>query len=153
MDDQRHGEIFCLYPNEIRLYHYAYRTDIGHPHLYGDQRRIRLLGGYITTIDIQASESTALASRILKGEKASQIPISQSSKKHIVDWNELARWKISEDSLPDDYVVVNIPFHIRYKTEIMMLSMFLCLFIIALIVYLSYLYSRESKRKREAQST
>ena len=111
-----------------------------------------ILGGYITTIDIQASESTALASRILKGEKASQIPISQSSKKHIVDWNELARWKISEDSLPDDYVVVNIPFHIRYKTEIMVLSMFLCLFIIALIVYLSYLYSRESKRKREAQS-
>lgn len=111
-----------------------------------------ILGGYITTIDIQASESTALASRILKGEKASQIPISQSSKKHIVDWNELARWKISEDSLPDDYVVVNIPFHIRYKTEIMVLSMFLGLFIITLIVYLSYLYSRESKRKREAQS-
>lgn len=111
-----------------------------------------ILGGYITTVDIQAYESTALASRILKGEKASQIPIAQSSKKHIVDWNELKRWNISEKSLPNDYVVINIPFHIRYKIEIITLSIFLCLFIIALIVYLSYLYSREAKRKREAQA-
>lgn len=112
-----------------------------------------ILGGYITTIDIQASESTALASRILKGEKASQIPISPSSKKHVVDWNELMRWKISEDALPDGYTVINVPFHVRYKTELVTLSIFLCLFIIALIIYLTYLYSRESKRKREAQSS
>ena len=111
-----------------------------------------ILGGYITTIDLQASESTALASRILQGEKASQIPITQSSKKHVLDWNELERWKIRKSSLPDDYVVVNTPFHVQYKIEIILLSTFLSLFIVALIIYLIYLYSRESKRKREAQS-
>lgn len=111
-----------------------------------------ILGGYITTLDIQASESTALASRILRGEKAGQIPVTQSSKKYVVDWNELIRWKIPEDVLPDDYIVINIPFQVRYKTEIVLLSIFLSLFIITLIAYLIYLYSREAKRKREAQA-
>lgn len=110
-----------------------------------------ILGGYITTLDLQATESTALASRILKGEKASQIPITQSSKKHIVDWNELMRWKIPTSSLPDNYIVVNTPFQVRYKIEIIILSVFLCLFIVALIVYLTYLYTRENRRKQEAQ--
>ena len=111
-----------------------------------------ILGGYITTIDLQASESTALASRILRGEKASQIPITQSSKKHVIDWDELKRWNIDRSSLPADYIVVNIPFHVQYNIEIIVLSIFLSLLIVTLIVYLIYLYSRESKRKREAQS-
>lgn len=111
-----------------------------------------ILGGYITTTDIQAAEATALAARILKGEKISNIPISQSRKKHVVDWNELIRWDIPQESLPEDYEIINIPFHVHYKVEIAIVGVLFSFSIVALIFYLSYLYTREARRKRKAQS-
>lgn len=110
-----------------------------------------VLGGYITTLDIQTSEMTKRAALILKGKKASTIPISQSEKKHVVDWNELERWHISQTTIPDNYEIVNIPFYIRYQSKIIIAITLVSILILSLIVYLSYLYSREARRKREAQ--
>ena len=110
-----------------------------------------VLGGYFSSIDIQAEEGAQLAARILKGEKASSIPVQQSRKKHLLDWNELMRWRISPTAIPDNYELVNVPLHIRYRVEIITIISLLSIFILSLISYLAYLYSREGRRKREAQ--
>lgn len=110
-----------------------------------------ILGGYITTLDIQAAEGATCIARILKGEKASQIPIVQSSKKYVIDWNELTRWNINHNSIPPEYEIIHMPFYVRYRSELIAGCILLSILIATLIFYLVYLYSREGKRKREAQ--
>lgn len=110
-----------------------------------------VLGGYMTPLDIQIAEGVQCAARILRGEKASNIPIVQSVKKYMLDWGELMRWGIKTDTLPPNYEIIHMPFYVRYLVELIVIGTLLLISIITLICYLIYLYTRESKRKREAQ--
>lgn len=96
-----------------------------------------ILGGYFTTPEIQAEEQVAYAARIFKGESIKELPITQSRKKYVLDWNELQRWDIPLSSLPNNYEIINMPFKVKHSTIFILLiigSVLLPLFIGALFI-------------------
>lgn len=110
-----------------------------------------LLGGYITLCDTQIQISVDLASRLIKGEKASSIPITQSPKEYVVDWTEIIRWNIPLKSIPDNYRIINMPFMERYFPYIVVSSILIGFIILLIISYLIYLYLKESKERQQTQ--
>jgi signal transduction histidine kinase len=61
------------------------------------------VGGLILRPRLVGDDSARLASRILNGESAADIPVVfRSYTKPIFDWRQLARWGINESQLPPD---------------------------------------------------
>lgn len=110
-----------------------------------------ILGGYFTPIEDQVEETCSYISRIVKGEQISQLPIKEVPKKYVLDWAVLKRWDISVEEVPEEFAIVNMPFYVRYQTEVITFSVVLTISIISVILYLLFLYRREAKRKRQAQ--
>lgn len=110
-----------------------------------------VLGGYITTLDIQVEEAVGYSARILKGEDIASLPIRKSAKKYVIDWKELEHWHISLDKVPDYCEIINMPFYVRQKTFIVLVTTFFSLLILFTVFYLVYLYTREARQKREAR--
>ena len=76
------------------------------------------VGGYLWSIEADATETARLARRILDGEKPQDIPIQVGdTNRYIFDWHQLKRWGISETGLPLGSVVRNrdLSFFERYK--------------------------------------
>lgn len=110
----------------------------------------KFLGGYFTTLPVQVAEEVGAACRILHGQSPSDIPIQESSKQHMVDWKVMKQLKIPLDKIPTEYTIINIPFrekhYILWLTGIIASSSLL----IAVILWLTFLYRREQKRRRKA---
>jgi len=76
------------------------------------------VGGALTHYAWHGAEAARVALRILRGEKASQIPVTHPSYFSLqFDWRELQRWKIALDRLPPGSVVLHRPFNAweRYR--------------------------------------
>jgi signal transduction histidine kinase len=59
------------------------------------------VGGLVVSSPPIGEQARRLALRILKGENASDIPVTVGDfKKPIYDWREIKRWNVSEESLP-----------------------------------------------------
>lgn len=110
-----------------------------------------ILGGYFTPMEDQVEATCDYISRIVKGEKVSQLPIREVPKKYVLDWPVLKRWKIPANEVPREFAIVNMPFYVRYQTEVIVFSTILMVTVISVILYLLFLYRREAKRKRQAQ--
>ena len=74
----------------------------------------KLLGGYITSLPIQVEEEVKTAVRILHGASPSDIPIVESRKEYVVDWNTMTQIGLSKESIPANYRIINIPFRDEY---------------------------------------
>ena len=74
----------------------------------------KLLGGYITSLPIQVEEEVKTAVRILHGASPSDIPIVESRKEYVVDWNTMTQIGLSKESIPAKYRIINIPFRDEY---------------------------------------
>lgn len=57
----------------------------------------KLLGGYITSLPIQVEEEVKTAVRILHGASPSDIPIVESRKEYVVDWNTMTQIGLSKE--------------------------------------------------------
>ena len=110
----------------------------------------KLLGGYITTFPILAEEEVSAAIRILHGEKPSGIPVSESRKKYVVDWNVMQQRGISKDSIPAECTIINIPFREEYPVAWGTGVVLIIILLSTLFVWLFFLYRREQGRKRRA---
>ena len=110
----------------------------------------RLLGGYITTFPILAEEEVSAAIRILHGEKPSDIPIRESRKKYVVDWNVMQQRGISKESIPAECTIINIPFREEYPVAWGTGVVLIIILLSTLFVWLFFLYRREQGRKRRA---
>ena len=110
-----------------------------------------ILGGYITSYNTQISESVNIVSKVLSGTDIKDIPIRKSSKEFMIDWTEAERWNITQKNIPQNYHCIKMPFYIRYKSYVIVGSSLLGATILALIIYLTFLYLRENKNKRLAQ--
>ncbi len=117
----------------------------------GFTQHMDILGGYFTTTEDQVHATCEYLSRIIKGEKASTLPIKESPKKYVLDWNVLNRWEIPMDQVPREFEIVNMPFYIKYKLELIVGSSIFGALILSIIFNLLFLYYRETKRKRQAQ--
>ncbi len=112
----------------------------------------QVLGGYFTTIEEQVEETCDYLYRIINGEKISKLPIKESKKNYVLDWAVLNRWNIPVGRVPDEFEIVNMPFYIKYQTEAIISFSIFTISVIILVIYLLFLYRREAKRKRQAQS-
>ena len=110
----------------------------------------KLLGGYITTFPILAEEEVGAAIRILHGEKPSDIPVRESRKKYVVDWNVMQQRGISKESIPAECTIINIPFQEEYPVVWGIGVVLIIILLSTLFVWLFFLYRREQGRKRRA---
>ena len=110
----------------------------------------KLLGGYITTSLILAEEEVSAAIRILHGEKPSDIPVRESRKKYVVDWNVRQQRGISKESIPAECTIINIPFREEYPVAWGTGVVLIIILLSTLFVWLFFLYRREQGRKRRA---
>ena len=110
----------------------------------------KLLGGYITTSPILAEEEVSAAIRILHGEKPSDIPVRESHKKYVVDWNVMQQRGISKESIPAECTIINIPFREEYPVAWGTGVVLIIILLSTLFVWLFFLYRREQGRKRRA---
>lgn len=110
----------------------------------------KLLGGYITTFPILAEEEVSAAIRILHGEKPSDIPVRESRKKYVVDWNVMQQRGISKESIPAECTIINIPFREEYPVAWGTGVVLIIILLSTLFVWLFFLYRREQGRKRRA---
>lgn len=108
----------------------------------------KLLGGYITTFPILAEEEVSAAIRILRGEKPSDIPVRESRKKYVVDWNVMQQRGISKERIPAECTIINIPFREEYPVAWGTGVMVIVILLSMLFVWLFFLYRREQGRKR-----
>ena len=110
----------------------------------------KLLGGYITTFPILAEEEVSAAIRSLHGEKPSGIPVRESRKKYVVDWNVMQQRGISKESIPAECTIINIPFREEYPVAWGTGVVLIIILLSTLFVWLFFLYRREQGRKRRA---
>lgn len=116
------------------------------------KRRNRYIGGYFTSVEIQAREQAEMASLVLKGTPVAEIPIKESSKEYILVWHTIKAWGIPIDKIPSYARLVNIPFYELYKKELIAFICIAFIFINIVATGLWKLYSREQKYKKLAQA-
>lgn len=110
----------------------------------------KLLGGYFTPLSTQVAEEVATTVQILHGKKPSDISIKESEKKYLIDWEIMKLRGIPLDKIPSQYTIVNMPFHIKYKVLWIVILTTSCLLIVSVITWLTFLYRREQRRKKNA---
>lgn len=110
----------------------------------------KLLGGYFTPLSTQVEEEVAATVQILCGKKPSDISIKESGKKYLVNWNVMKLHGIPLNKIPSQYAVINVPFHIKYRTLWIVTLTSSFLFVVSVIFGLIFLYRREQKRKKKA---
>lgn len=110
----------------------------------------KLLGGYMTTYPIMAEEEVSAAVRILHGEKPSDIPIRESRKTYVIDWNVMQQRGISKERIPKECTIINIPFSEKYPVLWGMGVVVIVISLSTLFVWLFFLYRREQGRKKRA---
>lgn len=110
----------------------------------------KLLGGYLTPLAVVAEEEVSLAVRILHGEKPADIPIAESRKKYVMDWNVMQQRGISKNELPAGTTIINIPFKEKYPILWAAMLLITIILLSTLFVCLWYLYRREQGRKKKA---
>lgn len=110
----------------------------------------KLIGGYLTTLPVQVEEEVNAAVSILHGTSPLDIPIAESRKEYVADWNAMLRMGLRSERIPSGFTIINIPFNKRYPllwgsmlitSIILLLSLFACLW---------WLYLREQRRKKQA---
>lgn len=97
-----------------------------------------VVGGYITTMYMEVDDEVDMASRILKGENISKLPISQSSKMYAVNWDAIKKYKINPGRLPQSCVIINRPLREQYPlawTLSIIGTAILFVFLIALYIF------------------
>lgn len=108
----------------------------------------KLLGGYLTPIQVIAEEEVSMAVRILRGESPADIPVADSRKEYMMDWNVMHQLGISMNDLPPGCTIINLPIWeehpLLWRVELMVGIVLLT----ALFIWLWYLYRREQQRKR-----
>ena len=110
----------------------------------------RLLGGYITPITIQASEEVKVAVRILKGASPADIPVCESKKEFLVDWQVLKQLQWDKKRIPEKYHFINMPFKEQYRGIWITLMVLIFMLLFSIFSLLMFLYLREQKRKKMA---
>ncbi|WP_288736241.1 ATP-binding protein [uncultured Parabacteroides sp.] len=111
-----------------------------------------ITGGYFTTLDIQTDIVAERTAEILKGALTTDYTITESPKIYAFDWNEMVRFNLSKNDLPEGSVIYNLPFYERYHKAMIITCALFLLLIIYVISQLTLMYRREFKRKKQIQT-
>lgn len=76
--------------------------------------------------------------------------VTECAKQYVLNWHVLQKYGIPLESIPAEYTVMYIPFSERYRYPILIGSILGAVFVLTVIVLLSFSLLRERRRKREA---
>lgn len=108
-----------------------------------------MLGGYFTPIEIQIKDMVAgIKERLNKKIPGRQL--QQCAKQYVVNWVTLEKYKIPEERIPEEYIIMYKPFSKKYSTLILIIKIVVGIFLLLFVSYLIYIYGREKKRKQDA---
>lgn len=110
-----------------------------------------ILGGYFMTQEEIVEEACDYIAQILKGSPVSALPVKEGQKSSVLDWTQMERWGIDKSTVEKDFQIINMPFYVEYRTELIIGCMLFGALIIFVICYLLFLFKRESNRKKQAQ--
>ena len=108
-----------------------------------------LLGGYFTPLESQIRYMATGIKERLEGRMPRQ-QVTECAKQYVLNWHVLQKYGIPLESIPAEYTVMYIPFSERYRYPILLGSILGAVFVLTVIVLLSFSLLRERRRKREA---
>lgn len=108
-----------------------------------------LLGGYFTPLESQIRYMVTGIKERLEGRMPRQ-QVTECAKQYVLNWHVLQKYGIPLESIPAEYTVMYIPFSERYRYPILIGSILGAVFVLTVIVLLSFSLLRERRRKREA---
>ena len=76
--------------------------------------------------------------------------VTECAKQYVLNWHVLQKYGIPLESIPVEYTVMYIPFSERYRYHILVGSILGAVFVLTVIVLLSFSLLHERRRKREA---
>lgn len=126
--------------SQVPVFHMYYMT-MGHGNI----------GGSMICGTMQGEKAGQLALRILRGEKADQIPIINDKEMKIAfDYEQLKRFNIPMERIPKGVEVINEPFSFfkTYKSLVITTLLILCLLLVFIIILMFYI--KEIQRIRNA---
>ena len=105
-----------------------------------------LVGGYVTGSEGNGKALGELTVRVLKGERAADIPVTIAPGAFTFDWRQLRRWQINEDQLPAGSIVLfkEYTFWERYKWRIVGIS---AVFVLQTLIIALLLFERRRRRR------
>lgn len=108
------------------------------------------LGGYFAPLETQMKDMAVGIKQRLLGEMPRQ-QVQQSAKQYVVNWHTLQRYHIPVSQIPQEYIIMYIPFVERYFYYILYGSLLAVFVLLTSIFLLLRGLIIERKRKREAQ--
>jgi PAS domain S-box-containing protein len=66
---------------------------------------VGMIGGYVWTLEADATKLAQIVQRVANGERPEDIPIENAPETPMFDWRQLQRWGIDEDRLPPGSVI------------------------------------------------
>lgn len=108
-----------------------------------------LLGGYFTPLESQIRYMATGIKERLEGRMPRQ-QVTECAKQYVLNWHVLQKYGIPLESIPVEYTVMYIPFSERYRYHILVGSILGAVFVLMVIVLLSFSLLHERRRKREA---
>ena len=108
-----------------------------------------LLGGYFTPLESQIRYMATGIKERLEGRMPRQ-QVTECAKQYVLNWHVLQKYGIPLESIPAEYTVMYIPFSERYRYHILVGSILGAVFVLTVIVLLSFSLLHERRRKREA---
>ena len=109
-----------------------------------------ILGGMLTSGELEGKMAGELAMQILHGEKAADIPLKTSPTQYMFDYEQLKRFGVKESSLPKNTKIIKKPFSFFSKYKHLIFSV---AFVIALLlITVMTLVGNISKRKQAEEA-
>lgn len=108
-----------------------------------------LLGGYFTPLESQIRYMATGIKERLEGRMPRQ-QVTECAKQYVLNWHVLQKYGIPLESIPVEYTVMYIPFSERYRYHILVGSILGAVFVLTVIVLLSFSLLHERRHKREA---
>lgn len=107
-----------------------------------------IVGGYLTSGHHQGERAGKIATRILNGEKADDIPVlMETPKEYMFDWNELEANDINLDLLPNDSTIINKPISFYEENKAAIHSVILLITFLILIITVLVLFILKRKQR------
>jgi len=108
-----------------------------------------MLGGYFAPIETQIKDMAAgIRERLDKKMPGQQL--QQCAKQYVVNWGTLEKFKIAEERIPKEYIIMYKPFSKEYSSLILSIRIAVGILLLIFVSYLIYIYGREKKRKQDA---
>lgn len=113
---------------------------------------LNILGGYMTTAEQQAKEQVEAADLLFQGTAIDRLGIQKSKKVYLLDWKTIYRWNWKPlVKIPSYVKIINMPFYVKYQTELTLGGSAFLIILFSLLIYLSVISIRERRKKELAE--